>query len=595
MTARIFLRLLLTFMGLLAMAALGLDYLMTAAAERNLRQSLEASLAEKARLAAVIAEQAGEGQYANLADRIAGDAHARVTIIRNNGSVLADSEADAAAMENQASRPEFAAALANDVGISSRESTAQGAPSLYVAVPMRGGALRLTHPIPEIHAYTRNIRSNIVRSTLLALIPVALLAGWLARRISGQLSRMIGFSEELARGNFDVQAPRPFGGELGALQQSLRTTSLQLRSTFEQVQQERSRFEAAINGIGEGILVADRERRVILINPAMKKMFPKDPLKTGSQLTEWSHPQVQELFAEVFQTETVRSVELTVRQPAERSWKVTCAPIAGPSRKIHAAVAVFYDITEIERVDRMRKDFVINVSHELRTPLTAIQGYTETLLDGAMDEPEHNRRFLRIIRQNSERLAQLTSDLMVLSQIEVNAREFVFLPHKVVEVLIQSTDAIRVLTQPKNISVNIDPVDRHLAVDCDSDAIHQVLMNLLENAAKYTPEGGTITVGAQTEDNEVEFYVRDNGIGIPPEHIPRLFERFYRVDKARSRALGGTGLGLAIVKHLVLAHGGTVRVESIEGQGSTFYFRIPSRVTEPGPGRLESRQSAMLT
>jgi two-component system phosphate regulon sensor histidine kinase PhoR len=332
----------------------------------------------------------------------------------------------------------------------------------------------------------------------------------------------------------------------------------------------------------------------MLINPAMRKMFPKDPLKAGSFLTEWSHRAVQDLFAEVFQAEAVRSVELTVRQPAEKSWKVTCAPIAGPSRKIQAAVAVFYDITEIERVDRMRKDFVINVSHELRTPLTAIQGYTETLLDGAMDEPEHNRRFLRIIRQNSERLAQLTSDLMVLSQIEVNAREFAFLPHKVLEILMQSTDAIRVLTQPKNIAVSIDSVDRHLVVDCDGDGIHQVLMNLLENAAKYTPEGGTITVGAQAEDSEVEFYVRDTGIGIPPEHIPRLFERFYRVDKARSRALGGTGLGLAIVKHLVLAHGGSVRVESTVGQGSTFYFRIPMRVAEPAPSRPETPQGAML-
>ncbi len=594
MTARIFTKLLLAFAGLLVIAALGLDLLITSAAGRELRRSLETSLTESARLAALLAEQTGEAQYADLAKQIAGSRQIRVTIIRADGDVVADSELDAAAMENQAARPEFAAALNKAIGVSRRETATQGAESLYVAVPLRSGALRLAQPISDNHEYAGEVRSGILRAALLALVPMALLAAWLARRISARLSGMIGFSEELGHGNFEVQAPR-FGGELGALQDSLTATSLQLRSTFEQVQQERARFEAAINGIGEGILVADRENRVILINPAMRKMFPKDPLKTGSRLGEWSHRQVQDLFAEVFQSETVRSVELTVRQPAERSWKVTCAPIAGPSRKVHAAVAVFYDITEIERVDRMRKDFVINVSHELRTPLTAIQGYTETLLDGAMDEPEHNRRFLRIIRQNSERLAQLTSDLMVLSQIEVNAREFALLPHKVLEILIQSTDAIRVLTQPKNISVSIDPIDRNLVVDCDGDAIHQVLMNLLENATKYTPEGGTITVGAQAEDTDVEFYVRDNGIGIPPEHIPRLFERFYRVDKARSRALGGTGLGLAIVKHLVIAHGGAVRVESTEGQGSTFYFRIPSRITEPEAGRAEARQKAMLT
>jgi len=268
---------------------------------------------------------------------------------------------------------------------------------------------------------------------------------------------------------------------------------------------------------------------------------------------------------------------LTTTEPVHRAWKVSCAPITDPSGGVQAAVAVFHDVTELEMVDRMRRDFVINVSHELRTPLTAIQGYTETLLDGAIDEPENNRRFLRIIRQNSERLAQLTADLMALSQIEVKAREFSFLPHEVADLLSQAADALHTVTEKKNIQIIVEPVEEDLQVECDSEAIHQVLLNLTDNATKYTSEGGTINLGAFVKDNEICFFVRDTGIGIPPEHIPRLFERFYRVDKARSRAVGGTGLGLAIVKHLVLAHNGQVRVESEVGKGSTFYFQIPAK------------------
>jgi len=594
MTARIFLKLLVTFVVLLAIAGAGLDYLVTGAMQTSLRQDLERSLTEKAHLAVSILEPLSERERITAVERIAREAGVRVTLVRAGGGVIADSDARASAMENHAGRAEIAEALTGRLGKETRESATVGDEFLYVAVPIAGGALRLAHPIRDIEARAGSIRAGILRATLLALVPTILLAAWLARRVSRQLSEIIGFSEEIARGNFDAKDPPSPGSELGNLQRSLSTTATQLRSTFEQVQQERSRFEAAVNGIGEGILVADHEGQVILCNPAIRKMFPKDPLRTGMNLLEWPHPEVRQLFQEVFEGAALRSFELTVRQPVEKSWKVSCAPIVTPSRKVQAAVAVFYDITEIEKVDRMRKDFVINVSHELRTPLTAIQGYTETLLDGAMDEPQHNRRFLRIIRQNAERLAQLTADLMVLSQIEVNAREFAFLPQRVREILSQAADATQALAQPKNITVHTEPADKDLLVECDADAIHQVLMNLLENAVKYTPEGRTITAGAQAVGDEVEFYVRDNGIGIPAEHIPRLFERFYRVDKARSRALGGTGLGLAIVKHLVLAHQGSLRVESTEGEGSTFYFRIPRRAAESPHARTISRQGAML-
>ena len=588
MTTRIFFKLILTLVGLLAVTAIGMQYLVTLVTERSYMDELRRSLETQARIAELSLRAARTGMVERTIDQIAEKSGVRVTLIRTDGSVIADSEADPAAMENHAKRPEFVLALKGGTGSDIRLSRTVGREFLYVAIPTAGGALRLALPTPEIDAHTQEIRSNVFRAAVLAVIPIILLAGWLARRVSAQVSEIIRFARDLAQGKFEGKRPSLSGGELGQLSRILESAAHQLRSTFQQVQQERSRFEAAVNGIGEGVLVVGRDKLTVLANPAMQNMFPSEPCSVGEQLDAWSHDEIRLLFEDVFLHGEWRSVDLTTNEPVHRAWKVSCAPITDPSGGVQAAVAVFYDITELEMVDRMRRDFVINVSHELRTPLTAIQGYTETLLDGAIDEAENNRRFLRIIRQNSERLAQLTSDLMALSQIEVKAREFSFLPHKVNELLIQAADALQTETRKKQIHITIEPVQEDLQVDCDSEAIRQVLLNLMDNATKYTSQGGSINLGAFLDGDDVCFFVRDTGIGIPQEHIPRLFERFYRVDKARSRALGGTGLGLAIVKHLVLAHDGQVSVESEVGKGSTFYFQIPaSAAREPAVLRQE--------
>ncbi len=237
--------------------------------------------------------------------------------------------------------------------------------------------------------------------------------------------------------------------------------------------------------------------------------------------------------------------------------------------------------TELEKLERIRKDFVINVSHELRTPLASIQGYTETLMDGALHDQANNMRFLTIIRHNAERLARLTADLLALSRIEMKAQEFRFAPYRFNELLADVLDTLRPIANKKQIALTQDLAPAATEVYCDSEALYQILSNLVDNAVKYTPERGTITVGVRlcapvsAGPRMLEVYVRDTGAGIPPEDQPRLFERFYRVDKARSRELGGTGLGLAIVKHLVRTHGGEVRVESQLHAGSTFFFTLP--------------------
>ena len=241
---------------------------------------------------------------------------------------------------------------------------------------------------------------------------------------------------------------------------------------------------------------------------------------------------------------------------------------------------------ELERLERVRKDFVINVSHELRTPLASIQGYTETLLDGALNDPAHNVRFLGIIRHNAERLTRITEDLLALSRIEQKRQKFAFAPHSVNCLLEDALDLMRPIAERSKVSLHLDPSSEPLEAWCDSEAVSQILSNLLDNAIKYTPAGGSISVGARPRDRDksVEIWVRDTGIGIPPEDLPRLFERFYRVDKARSRQLGGTGLGLSIVKHLVSAHGGTTRVESRVNEGSTFFFTLPAGEPAAKPG-----------
>ena len=268
------------------------------------------------------------------------------------------------------------------------------------------------------------------------------------------------------------------------------------------------------------------------------------------------------------------------KHPPE-NWRILGQKLNETGAKLERTVQQLQlEHSELDRLERVRRDFVINVSHELRTPLASIQGYAETLIDGALHDQQNNLRFLNIIRNNAERLTGLTADLLTLSRLELKTKEFQFAAYRVNDLLGGAVDTIRPIAARKHIAINQEQLPEESEVFCDSEAFYQVVSNLLDNAVKYTPEGGTITCGHQqvaAPDGSawIEFYVRDTGMGIPAEDQSRLFERFYRVDKARSRELGGTGLGLAIVKHLVKAHGGDVRVESEPGHGATFFFTLP--------------------
>ena len=431
MTARILLKLGLFTILPLVLTAVAVTVLVTETTTRILETGLEKSLSEKARLLESHLHQLPPEAYqANIGD-LASRAQARVTIIDASGTVLADSEADPDRMENHAGRPEFRESIsAGRTAISRRFSDTVGTEFLYVAIPKDGGgAVRLALPLAEVNALVSSNRNRITSIILLIVFPMILATAWFARSISKQFSGIVRLSTAIADGNFEVKPYSPKRGdlrELDDLASSLRATAGKLRSTFNQLQEERSRFAAAVNSIGEGLLVSDRRQRIVLVNPAVEHMFPNEPLHPDASLLDWENTEVAQIFKDVIESGRPCSIELSVQEPALRSWRVSCAPILNRKGKIQAVAGVFHDITELERVERMRRDFVINVSHELRTPLASIIGYAETLMDGAVHDPSNNERFVRILWQNAQRLSQLTSDLMTLSQIEFKSLEFEF-------------------------------------------------------------------------------------------------------------------------------------------------------------------------
>jgi len=475
MTGKIFLKLILGIVFLLLLAAVSVDYFATEVTKNTYIQNLTQQLTEKVRTLALALPDpsALTTDRARDLERAAGG---RITVVRSAGKVLADSEANAAEMENHRTRPELVHAFHGQVGADIRRSATIGVYFLYVATPIQAGALRIAVPLSAINEQIARFRWKILASTALAFLPALAIAALLARFLSRRFSAIRAYAAELARGNFHARLPGGDSSEFGQLATTLNETAAHLQRAVEQLARE------------------------------------------------------------------------------------------------HA---------ELERVERVRKDFVTNVSHELRTPLASIQGYTETLLDGAINDPAHNLRFLGIIRHNAERLTRITEDLLTLSRVEQKRQKFEFDSHPVSMLLADAIDLMRPIAEKNRITLDLVPAPEDAMALCDSEAVSQILSNLLDNAIKYTHPGGHITVGARIRGGFVEISVRDTGIGIPEEDLPRLFERFYRVDKARSREMGGTGLGLSIVKHLVAAQSGTAHVESRVGEGSTFYFTLPLEESAP--------------
>jgi two-component system phosphate regulon sensor histidine kinase PhoR len=534
---------------------------------QSLGSELEQNLHDKAQMFASRADhEAGTVSYQQLANEVAANARARATIIDRSGKVLADSEANSAEMENHATRPEFVAALRGEPGSNARTSHTLGIDFLYVASPTSFGAVRLAYPLASIQAGVGKIQKELLEASGIALLfglAIALIA---AHSVARRLRKMVIFAQEIAAGNLAARLPESGSDEIATLATTLDQTAQRLEANFLKLEDSRQQLETLLNSMHDAVVAVSSKREVTWFNGAMKQLATSS-LSVGMPLIRAARdPDLLRVVSEVLEQRRVQTASLASVLPGH-TFSMTTAPLPDGG-----AVCVLRDTTETARVERTRRDFIGNVSHELRTPLTSLLGYTETLLDESSDAK--TREFLEIIRRNAHRMSRLTEDLLTLARVESGEDRLQQAPVAADELLRDAQQSFSDLARNRGMAVEV--IDSpHIRVLADKDAVHQIFANLIDNAMKYAGASRKIQIGARAAADRVEFYVRDFGPGIASEHLPRLFERFYRVDKARSREAGGTGLGLAIVKHIVMNHGGEIGVESELGHGSVFWFRLP--------------------
>jgi two-component system phosphate regulon sensor histidine kinase PhoR len=407
----------------------------------------------------------------------------------------------------------------------------------------------------------------ILLSSMAALVVAILISRVVAQSLSRRLQKIVQFAERIAAGDLSARIEESSNDELGRLTASLDKTARHLQKEFSALRTSQHELETLLNSMEDAVIAIGADDRVQWANHSMDALVPQGT-RLGAPVVETVRdPDFLRAARGAGPAHSVLTSRATSILPG-RTFEVTAAPLPGGG-----AVAVLRDLTETERVEKTRRDFIANVSHELRTPLTSIQGYAETLLDGS-PENNHSREFLDIIRKNASRMSRLTEDLLTLARVESGEQRFDVQPVVPGELLHEAIESFEKLARANGVELRVEDSAPE-PVNADREAIHQVFSNLIDNALKYSASGGQLVLGARPAERGVEFYVRDFGGGIPSEHLPRLFERFYRVDKARSRESGGTGLGLAIAKHIVLAHEGTIRAESELNHGSVFLFTLP--------------------
>jgi two-component system phosphate regulon sensor histidine kinase PhoR len=521
----------------------------------------------------------------------------RVTLISADGAVFADSQADAQSMDNHFERPEVQQALGGGSGRAVRRSVTLGRNYLYYAVRERTAAgtpfvLRLALPEQDAGGVLWTFRKSLWLAMFLILIITGAAVMLVSRTFSDRIERITSFSQRVAEGDFRPQAADGDGDALDRLSYSLNQTAVRLDGTIHTLTEERNLSSAILGSMVEGVLVVNGAERVVFANHSFAEILElRVPPQAGSSLVEVvRQTELIEAVRKVLSGEPRVESEIVTGTLRQHFFAATVASVS--ATETNGAVIVLHDITALRKLERVRRDFVANVSHEFRTPLTAIQGFAETLLAGAMNDPQNRERFLGIIVEHSRRLARLTEDLLMLSKMDADRLELEKRRIPVgafVESCIE-TSSPRAKERDLMLRVNLAPHVPDIAGD--RRRLTEVLQNLLDNAIQYTPAGGEITVSAAQENGEVIFTVADTGIGIPQSDQPRIFERFYRVDVARSREVGGTGLGLSIAKHLVEVHGGRIWVESEVGRGSQFHFSVPlfdpERAVLRGAGRASA-------
>ena len=504
----------------------------------------------------------------------------RVTVITADGRVLADSQSDPQTMENHATRPEVVEAMAKGDGRSIRHSVTINRDLLYYAVRQNTVAgppiiLRFALPLETVDETLSSFRRRLWLASFFILLIAGGISLLFSRSFTGRVERLKDFSRRVAEGDFRPLAREGSGDAIEALGISLNRTAARLDRTIQTLTEERNLSSAILGSMVEGVAVVNGSERLVFANPGFAEILSLDvPPTSGSALVEVvRQTELLEAVRQVLRGEPRVQSEIVTGTLRQHHFAITVAAVrAGDTT---GAVVVLHDITELRRLERVRRDFVANVSHEFRTPLTAIQGFAETLLAGAIDDPQNRTRFLEIILEHSRRLARLTEDLLMLSKMDAERLELEIRRLSVSQLIESCLETAQRRAAEKDLRISVNTPQRLPDIAGDRRRLAEVLQNLLDNAIQYTLPGGQIMLSAEAVEDEVVLTVSDTGIGIPQADQPRIFERFYRVDVARSREAGGTGLGLAIAKHLVEVHGGRLWVDSEVGQGSQFHFSVP--------------------
>jgi two-component system phosphate regulon sensor histidine kinase PhoR len=552
---------------------------------RAVEQTRATLLAEARLMARVVAQLLAEGRPAEevdaLVDEAASDVEARVTVIAPDGTVLADSAVSGAALrsvENHRARPEVQDALASGAGSSIRPSATVGEDFLYAAVAIRHhgrlvGVARVARSLRSVEEQVGDLQRAVSVALALAFVVTALLAAVLSASVARPLEKVMDAARRFAAGDLSARSLVRRSDEVGELARILNRSADQLQTRITEIARDRARIDAILSAMEDGVMAVDHRGVVLLANQALRESLELYEPVGRHYLEVVRQRAVGELLEAVLAAGARREGEVQMLRGG-RAYAVIGVPFPGPERQPPGAVLTFHDVTERHRVERVRRDFVANASHELRTPLTSIRGFVEALEDGAMQEPATGRRFLEKIRVHADRMAGLVSDLLELSRLESGERAPAWQEVAPAEVAEEVAASFAGAAERKGVTLH--RTDRGApTVESDPDRLRQILENLVENAVKYTPAGGRIDITTGPAAEGAELMVADDGPGIPAEHLPRIFERFYRVDKARSREMGGTGLGLSIVRHLAESIGAAVRVDSKLGHGTRFTVAVP--------------------
>jgi two-component system phosphate regulon sensor histidine kinase PhoR len=591
MKSVLFRKVFVAYIVITSLLLVSLELYLSSTIKNNYIRNLKDSLIIQARLIADQVPSSPANSLDDICKRFKEETGARITIIDSSGKVLGDSDEPSDMMENHSNRPEIRDADISDVGSSIRFSKTVKKELLYLAIAIGKDTsrkfLRLSVPLHNVETAVDRIRKKIIFASFAVSLVVFAFALFQTRKLTRSIGEISAFSREVAAGNFGKRLFLKERDELRELGESIGAMAGELRARLEQSEAERQKIEAIVRNMSDGLILADTKGRILLVNSALTNLFGIGSDIEGKTLTEaLRNNELADLAARVAGNRERISGEIDVTYPKELCFMVRAAPFYSRSAQGETlgVVLTFHDITRLKKLEEVRKDFVANVTHEIKTPITAIKGFAETLIEGALDDKDNALKFLETIKNNSERLNSLVNDLLVLSRIElgdiaidktdVNIEEVV---DSVIATLSEKASS-KGLYLKKELSADVTDIR------ADRDRLIQILINLVDNGIKFTEKGGvTVAVQGKKIKNEtgeekdiVEIAVEDTGAGIPRKHLSRLGERFYRVDRARSRELGGTGLGLAIVKHLVKAHGWEMKIESTEGQGTTVRLICPA-------------------